>query len=76
MYFNRWQADIISNKQLFGFIDGIVALNTQWTVTHDINQWRTEIPWMSLYFSLAVLVSIGLCYVPLTSLGLKKHLKT
>jgi hypothetical protein len=75
MYFTRWQTDIISNKKLFGFIDGIVALNTQWIVTHDINQWRTEIPWMSLYFSLAVLVSIGICYIPLTSTGLKKHLK-
>ena len=73
MYFTRWQEDLVSNKVHYGFIDGLVALNTKWIVTYDINSWRNEIPWMSLYFSLAVLVSIGLCYVPLKSQDLKNN---
>jgi hypothetical protein len=30
-------------------------------VTHDIAEWREEIPWMSLYFSAAVWASLALC---------------
>jgi hypothetical protein len=37
-------------------------------VTHDIADWRQEIAWMSLYFSLAVWTSLMLA-----SLGLVKH---
>jgi hypothetical protein len=32
-------------------------------VTHDISEWREEIPWMSLYFSAAVWSSLALCVV-------------
>ncbi len=75
MYFIRWQEDLVTKKDHYGLIDGLVALNTKWIVTYDINSWRNEIPWMSLYFSLAVLVSIGLCYVPLKAIDLKKYIK-
>lgn len=75
MYHERWVQDSLSQKVYFNFIDGIKDLNTRWIVTYDIKDWRLEIPWMSLYFSFAVLVSILLCYVPLNSDGLKKHLK-
>jgi hypothetical protein len=30
-------------------------------VTHDISEWKDEIAWMSLYFSLAVWSSLALC---------------
>lgn len=74
MYFTRWQADLALNKSHFRFVEGIIDLNTRWIVTHDIELWKTEIPWMSLYFSFAVLVSIGLCYVPLSHEKIKRHL--
>lgn len=74
MYFNRWRMDLATNKKYFSFIDGLIDLNTRWIVTYDILDWKTEIPWMSLYFSFAVLVSIGLCYVPLNKERIKKHL--
>jgi hypothetical protein len=35
-------------------------LATRWIVTHDIARWRHEIPWMTLYFSLAVWTSLTL----------------
>jgi hypothetical protein len=60
MYFARWEADAASGKELFGVLAGLHDLGTRWTVSHDITQWRDEIPWMSLYFSLAVWSSLAL----------------
>jgi len=30
-------------------------------VTHDLAEWKDEIAWMSLYFSMAVWASLALC---------------
>ncbi len=65
MYVTRLLADRMADKSYFGLADGVHNLLTYWKVTHDIQEWKTEIPWMSLYFSVAVLVSIALCYVPI-----------
>jgi hypothetical protein len=35
-------------------------VSTRWAVAHDIAQWRDEIAWMSLYFSVAVWSSLAL----------------
>jgi hypothetical protein len=75
MYFSRWQADMAAGKSLFHFADGIHDLATRWTVSHNIEDWRQEIPWMSLYFSAAVWASMALCYVPLSKEKLHRHLK-
>lgn len=75
MYVSRLQQDTVSGKPYLGFVQGIIDLNTRWHVTYDIAEWRTEIPWMSLYFTLAVFVSLALCLLPLTPDGWKKHLK-
>jgi len=61
MYFGRWQADLASGKDYFGFIAGLHDVATRWIVTHDIAPWRDEIAWMSLYFSAAVWASLALC---------------
>jgi hypothetical protein len=60
MYLDRWQADIGSRKQLLGVLAGLNDVSTRWAVTHDIAQWRDEIAWMSLYFSVAVWSSLAL----------------
>ncbi len=75
MYVTRFMADLASQKPFLGFIEGLVDLNTRWHVTHDIAEWKTEIAWMSLYFSFAVWVSIGLCLVPLSEKRLAIHKK-
>ena len=75
MYITRLMEDLQNHKRHLGLIEGLIDLNTNWIVTYDINLWRSEIPWMSLYFSVAVLVSIALCYVPTDSKKLKLHLK-
>jgi hypothetical protein len=64
MYFGRWQADRLAGKKLLGLFAGLHDLNSRWQVTYDIAAWHTEIPWMSLYFSIAVWTSLALCYAP------------
>jgi hypothetical protein len=58
MYFGRWQEDLASGKTYFGLAGGLHDLATRWVVTHDIAQWRPEIAWISLYFSMAVWASL------------------
>ena len=40
---------------------GLRDVSTRWVVTHDLTQWKSEIAWMSLYFSAAVWASLALC---------------
>jgi hypothetical protein len=60
MYVVRWQADLADGKPLLGLIAGLHDVATRWVVTHDIAQWRQEIAWQSLYFSMAVWTSLAL----------------
>jgi hypothetical protein len=60
MYFVRWQAELASGHRFLGLASGLHDLATRWVVTSDIGRWRHEIPWMSLYFSLAVWASLAL----------------
>jgi hypothetical protein len=61
MYFDRWQADLASGKELLGLFAGLYDVTTRWVVTHRIALWSDEIAWMSLYFSVAVWTSLALC---------------
>ncbi len=67
MYFERWQADLASGKELLGAFAGLHDVSTRWFVTHDFAQWKDEIAWMSLYFSAAVWSSLALCAVGLVA---------
>lgn len=60
MYAARWQAELASAAPPLGFLAGLHDLATRWIVTRDFAAWRDEIPWMSLYFSVAVWTSIAL----------------
>src|ERR1700751_4168044 len=44
--------------QALGLSAGLHDLGSRWIVTHDTARWRNEIPWMSLYFSVAVWASL------------------
>ena len=69
MYFLRWQADAASGREFFGLFGGLHDAATHWVVSHDIAEWKDEIAWMSLYFSMAVWASLAL-----GSFGLVAHL--
>jgi hypothetical protein len=61
MYLKRWRADVAGGNSGLGPLEGLRDVSTRWVVTHDLAEWKEEIAWMSLYFSLAVWASLGLC---------------
>jgi hypothetical protein len=69
MYFARWQAQLADGTQYLGLFAGLHDLAARWVVTHSIARWHDEIPWMSLYFSVAVWTSLLL-----GGFGLVRHL--
>jgi hypothetical protein len=69
MYFARWQTQLAGGTHYLGLFAGLRDLATHWVVTHSFARWHNEIPWMSLYFSVAVWTSLLL-----GGFGLIRHL--
>jgi hypothetical protein len=63
MYLSRWQGGLADGGKALGPLEGLRDASTRWVVTHDLAQWKEEIPWMSLYFTAAVWASLVLCLV-------------
>jgi hypothetical protein len=63
MYLSRWHDGLARGSKALGPLEGLHDASTRWVVTHDLAQWRDEIPWMSLYFTAAVWASLALCLV-------------
>jgi hypothetical protein len=61
MYLSRWRTEVGDGSRLLNPLDGLRDVSTRWVVTHDLAEWKDEIAWMSLYFSLAVWASLALC---------------
>ena len=61
MYLNRWRTDVAGGSRLLRPLEGLHDVSTRWVVTHDLAEWKDEIAWMSLYFSMAVWSSLALC---------------
>ena len=61
MYLTRWRAGGAGGIGQLSALEGLRDASARWVVTHDIAEWKHEIPWMSLYFSVAVWASLALC---------------
>jgi hypothetical protein len=61
MYLRRWRAELGDRSQFMQPLAGLYDVSTRWVVTHDLAEWKDEMPWMSLYFSVAVWASLALC---------------
>jgi hypothetical protein len=61
MYLTRWRAESAEHTRLLSHREGLWDATVRWVVTHDLTEWKAEIPWMSLYFSAAVWSSLALC---------------
>ncbi len=61
MYLTRWRAEVAAGRRCLSPREGLRDVSVRWVVTHDMAEWREEIPWMSLYFSAAVWASLALC---------------
>jgi hypothetical protein len=61
MYLTRWRADVANGSRSLSPLEGLRDVSVRWVVTHDIAEWKDEIAWMSLYFSVAVWASLAMC---------------
>jgi hypothetical protein len=64
MYITRWSADSAAGTQYLTLLEGIKDSISACTVSFSQKIWREEIPWMTLYFTVAVWVSISLPLAP------------
>jgi hypothetical protein len=69
MYANRWLADEAAGRQYLSLSHGLSDVGSRWIVTFSWEDWRTEIPWMSLYFSVGVWCSLALVHAPVLNEG-------
>jgi len=61
MYLKRWRTGGTDGDKRLTPREGLHDVRTRWVVTHDIAEWKEEMAWMALYFSLAVWSSLALC---------------
>ncbi len=64
MYWSRWQLELAAGTPYLSLLQGFVDASRSCVVDFDLAIWREEIPWMTLYFSGAVWVSILLPHAP------------
>jgi hypothetical protein len=64
MYLSRWQADEASGRAYLTLGQGLADAWSRRVVTFSWEEWRTEVPWMTLYFSVCVWWSLALVHAP------------
>lgn len=64
MYWSRWIADEASGRHYLSIAQGIHDASARWVVSHRWDDWKSEVAWMSMYFSVAVWLSIALIHAP------------
>ena len=64
MYLARWQADVVAGREYLQLHEGMRELIQRCVVTRDWDAWGQDVPWLSLYFTVAVWISIALAHVP------------
>lgn len=65
MYWERWLAGEAAGLTYPTLAAGVADAASRWHVSHDWAHWRSEVVWMTLYFSVAVWISIGMAHVRL-----------
>jgi hypothetical protein len=64
MYIRRWKADEAAGRPYLSLRQGWRDARSRRIVTRQWTDWREEIPWMSLYFSGGVWLSLALMRAP------------
>jgi hypothetical protein len=65
MYWDRWIVDEENGRQYLTFAQGVLDVSHRRVVDFQWQDWKTEIAWMTLYFSVAVWISISLIHAAL-----------
>lgn len=68
-YWGRWVADIEQGRSYMTLLQGVADASSRWNVSHRWQDWRGEVVWMTLYFSVAVWLSIGLMHIEAARAG-------
>ena len=64
MYWTRWSADQLAGTTYLSLLKGVMDAYQACVVDFSWGIWHQEIPWMTLYFTIAVWLSIYLPHVP------------
>ncbi len=64
MYWSRWMADEASGRHYLTLVQGLLDVSRRHVVSHSWDDWKNEVAWMSLYFSVAVWISISFIHAP------------
>lgn len=64
MYWTRWQLDTAQGVTYLSILGGLQDTLRSCKVSFDMAKWREEIPWMTLYFTVTVWVSMAFAYAP------------
>jgi len=64
MYWTRWQADTAQGVTYLSPYAGLLDTLKSCKVSFQMSMWQQEIPWMSLYFTVTVWLSMSFAYVP------------
>jgi hypothetical protein len=64
MYVSRWHADEASGRAYLSLTQGLHDAWSRRVVTFSWAEWRPEMPWMTLYFSVCVWWSLALVHAP------------
>jgi hypothetical protein len=70
MYASRVRADTASGKSYLTVGQGLVDSASRRVVTRRWDDWRDEMPWMTLYFSAGVWISLSLIRAPRLKTGM------
>ena len=62
MYWSRWLGDQIAGRQYLSIAQGVLDVRLRRVVSYRWEDWKSEVPWMSLYFTFGVWSSISLVY--------------
>jgi diacylglycerol kinase len=68
-YWQRWLADIEQGRSYLTLAQGMADASSRWIVSHRWQDWQGEVVWMTLYFSVAVWLSIALMHVEAAGLA-------
>ena len=63
-YISKYSASEAAGRVYYSVYDGLIDVSTSWHFTRAIEDWQYEMVWMSLYFSLAVWISMYMVIAP------------
>jgi hypothetical protein len=67
MYWSRWIAEAANGHHHLSLAQGVRDAAARRVVSYRWEDWKSEVVWMSLYFSVAVWLSIALIHAPVFS---------